>query len=74
VKQWELAGYMLLDMTCNECVHATLWPSEVWQDCNYRLARREAFAKGYFLPPKDHPICEDFLPIVGLEEDQRCAE
>ena len=36
--------------------------------------RREAFEKGYFLMPTEHAICEDFMPIVSLEEEQRCAE
>lgn len=74
MKEWELAALLLLGTTCNDCVHATLWPSEVWKTCNYRIARREAFEKGYFLMPTEHAICEDFMPIVSLEEEQRCAE
>ena len=74
MKPWEIAGHLLLGATCNECVHATLWPSEVWKDCNYRLARRESIEQGFFLMPKDHPICEDFMPIVGIEDGRCCAE
>jgi hypothetical protein len=69
VEDWELATYYLLGATCNDCVYATIWPGEVWKGCDYRLARREAFEKGFFLPPKAHQICDQFMPIVGLGDE-----
>jgi len=63
MKEWELAEYVLLKTTCNDCVFASVWPSDVWENCPYRLARRASFENGSFLPPKQHDICELFSPV-----------
>ena len=64
MKTWELAKFMLLETTCNDCAFATVWPSDVWKDCNYRLARGASFENGSFLSPKEHDICELFSPVA----------
>jgi len=66
MKEWELAKHMLLGNTCNECTFATVWPSSVWKNCPYRLARRDSLENGgLFLTPKEHPICKLFRPVAG---------